>query len=403
MENEDKNRVPKLRYPGYTDPWVLRKLGEVTELNPKNIIPDTFEYVDLESVSGTQLKDHRTLSKNEAPSRAQRVAKINDIFYQTVRPYQKNNFLFNLPKANYVFSTGYAQLRPLVNSLFLFTVIQLTSFVNEVLNMSTGTSYPAINGNDLMKIKFYTTENIKEQQAIGSLFKKIDDLIALQQRKIEHLRKRKAGLLQKMFPKDGADVPEVRFPEYTDAWVLRKFNDMFLSIGDGIHGTPIYDEKGSTFFINGNNLSDGKIIISNEIKKVNSKQKSKVDNSLTSDTILMSINGTIGSLARYNGEDIMLGKSVSYMIPKYIDSNFAYFELETSRAKNYFKNSLTGTTIKNLGLKSIRERFFNIPIMREQKSIGSLFKKLDELITLQQRKLEHLELQKRGLLQQMFV
>lgn len=100
--------------------WEQRKLGELCELNPTAVLPDSFEYVDLESVAGTDMISHRREEKLTAPSRAQRLASFGDIFYQTVRPYQKNNYFYELPDEDYVFSTGYAQLRPLCGGRFLF-------------------------------------------------------------------------------------------------------------------------------------------------------------------------------------------------------------------------------------------------------------------------------------------
>ncbi|WP_180376465.1 restriction endonuclease subunit S [Ligilactobacillus salivarius] len=190
--------VPEVRFPGFTDAWEQRKLGEVTEINPSSEIPDNFEYVDLESVVGTEMIAYRRENKETAPSRAQRLAKKGDIFYQTVRPYQKNNYHFNLMRKDFVFSTGYAQLRPNINGDFLFVYIQLNNFVNEVLNRSTGTSYPAISPSNLMKIKIAIPTN-SEQEKIGKFFKQLDSLITLHQRKLEHLELMKKGLLQQMF------------------------------------------------------------------------------------------------------------------------------------------------------------------------------------------------------------
>ena len=103
--------------------------------NPKDELPQTFEYVDLESVVGTEMLSHRTEIKSSAPSRAQRLACTGDIFYQTVRPYQKNNYLFEISDNNYVFSTGYAQMRPFVDGYFLFSLIQSERFVKVVLDI----------------------------------------------------------------------------------------------------------------------------------------------------------------------------------------------------------------------------------------------------------------------------
>lgn len=167
----------------YTSSWEQRKLGELALFNPKDELPQTFEYVDLESVVGTEMLSHRTEAKLSAPSRAQRLAHTGDLFYQTVRPYQRNNYLFEKPDNNYVFSTGYAQMRPYVDGYFLLSLVQSDRFVKVVLDNCTGTSYPAINANDLAEIEVTAPLDENEAQKIGTIFRNIDNLITLHQRK----------------------------------------------------------------------------------------------------------------------------------------------------------------------------------------------------------------------------
>lgn len=192
-------KVPEIRFPEFTDNWEQCKLGKCAEFNPKSELPDIFEYVDLESVVGTDILSHRTESKSSAPSRAQRLAQKGDVFYQTVRPYQKNNCIFEKDDNNWVFSTGYAQLRPVNNGYFLLTLLQNEDFVKRVLDRCTGTSYPAINSNDLADIDVNIPSDNKEQQKIGAYFKNLDNLIILQQRELDGYKELKKGLLQQMF------------------------------------------------------------------------------------------------------------------------------------------------------------------------------------------------------------
>ena len=199
MFPQNGSNVPEVRFAGFTGPWEQRKLGELALFNPKDELPKTFEYVDLESVVGTEMLSHRTEAKVSAPSRAQRLARTGDLFYQTVRPYQKNNYLFEKPDNNYVFSTGYAQMRPFVDGYFLLSLVQNESFVKVVLDSCTGTSYPAINANDLAEIEVFAPSDKNEAHKIGTIFRSLDNLITLQQRKHESLKHIKAALLQKMF------------------------------------------------------------------------------------------------------------------------------------------------------------------------------------------------------------
>ena len=195
----EEEHVPKRRFEGFMGDWKEIKLGEVAEFNPNSTIPDVFKYVDLESVIGTEIVSYRTEFKRSAPSRAQRLAVRGDIFYQTVRPYQKNNYLYDLPYNNFVFSTGYAQMRPDINGYFLLSQIQEEKFVMKVLNRCTGTGYPAINSNDLANIEIRVPNDRKEQQKIGQFFKHLDEMIATHQQKLEKLKATKQAYLHEMF------------------------------------------------------------------------------------------------------------------------------------------------------------------------------------------------------------
>ena len=184
---------PKIRFKGYNEDWEQRKLNEVAEFNPKSDLPESFEYVDLESVVGTEMVSHRTETKETAPSRAQRLAQTGDVFFQTVRPYQRNNYLFTKPDNNYVFSTGYAHMRPKIDAEFLMCFLQTDSFVKVVLDNCTGTSYPAINSNDLSNLEIDLPTSEDEQRRIGCFITNLDHLITLHHRKCVVLRKKKVN------------------------------------------------------------------------------------------------------------------------------------------------------------------------------------------------------------------
>lgn len=191
--------TPEVRFTGFSDKWEKRKLGAITEFNPKTEIPDTFEYVDLESVMGTEMVASRKEYKSTAPSRAQRLAKQGDLFYQMVRPYQKNNYLFEKSFGDYVFSTGYAQMRPKCDGYFLLSIVQSNLFVQTVLRSCTGTSYPAINANDLAEIAVTIPINIEEQEKIGAFFRNLDASINLHKLELDKLKNIKLAYLERMF------------------------------------------------------------------------------------------------------------------------------------------------------------------------------------------------------------
>lgn len=198
MFPQEGETVPKVRFKGFEGEWKKVKLGEIAEINPDCKIPDSFEYVDLESVVGTNMISHRREKHETAPSRAQRLAVKGDIFYQTVRPYQKNNYFFNLEYKDYVFSSGYAQIRTSKNVLFLFAVIQGNTFLKQVMDNCTGTSFPAINPTSLKKLIVFDCD-IEEQRTIGNYFTTLDHQITLQTHRLEKLKQIKSACLDKMF------------------------------------------------------------------------------------------------------------------------------------------------------------------------------------------------------------
>lgn len=286
----------------------------------------------------------------------------------------------------------------LADSKFLMNAIRNTN----IEPFLVGGGRAKLNADVMMKI-ILNVPNIAEQVKIGGYFNKLDNLIILHQRKLDLLKVTKKSMLQKMFPNDGESVPEIRFAGFTDAWEQRKLDEIASKIGDGLHGTPQYSENGNVYFINGNNLVDGKVIITDGTKRVTEKEQSLDDIALDKNTILMSINGTIGNLALYNGEKLMLGKSASYITVDKSDRNFLFYALQTKGVRDYFFNSLTGTTIKNLGLKTIRDTQIFTPNLQEQEKIGGTFSYIDNLITLHQRELDLLKDLKKSMLQQMFI
>ena len=160
-----------------------------------------------------------------------------------------------------------------------------------------------------------------------------------------------------------------------------------------MHSTPVYCEQGDYCFINGNNIIDGKVSINEKTLRVTKEEAYKHNAALLkADTILMSINGTIGNVALYNGENIMLGKSACYINPSSrIVREYLFHILSSPRIQSYFQGELTGTTIKNLSLKTIRGSKVSIPSNKEQKKIAILLSLLDERIETQNKIIEKYE------------
>ena len=174
-------------------------MDEIADINPSSDIPDRFYYIDLESVTSGSLTSPKIIEKEDAPSRAQRLILQYDILFQTVRPYQQNNYLasdqFDLPA---VASTGYAQIRTKHNSHFLYSLLHTNRFLQEVLLRCTGSNYPAINSNDLKEIAVYYP-SCGEQDKIALFMALIEKRIEKQRQLVEALKSYKRGAMQFIF------------------------------------------------------------------------------------------------------------------------------------------------------------------------------------------------------------
>ena len=403
----EKQNTPEIRFEGFTDPWEQRKLGELCELNPTAVLPDSFEYVDLESVAGTDMISHRREEKLTAPSRAQRLASFGDIFYQTVRPYQKNNYFYELPDEDYVFSTGYAQLRPLCDGRFLFSSLQRDQFVSCVLEHCTGTSYPAINANDLAALFLAVPIDAEEQRLVGSILKPIDSLITLHQRKHDKLCTLKKSMLDKMFPKPGETEPEIRFEGFTDPWEQRKLGNCGTTYG-GLSGKTKEDfGHGNARFVPYTNVFDNPLTDTNRLETVEiDSSQNKVAYGDTFFTVSSETPDEVGmsSVWLSDQDDVYLNSfCFGYRQDSTFDPHYLAYMLRSSSIRSDLTLLAQGISRFNISKNKVMELSVPVPSAAEQKQIGQYFARLDSLITLHQRKLELLRNIKKSLLDRMFV
>ena len=283
------------------------------------------------------------------------------------------------------------------NNKFAYTLLN-GPFRNKVRRIVQGGTQIYVNYSSVEKLTVFLP-NIKEQEEIGKFFNQLDSLIALHQRKLEHLQEQKKGLLQKMFPKNGENVPEVRFPGFTDAWEQRRFKDISkLSQGLQIAISKRFTHPG-----------DGKLFyITNEFLNPNSTVKYYIDsptkNVIAERTdILMTRTGNTGKVVT-DVEGVYHNNffKISYNSSK-IDRWFLYYLLNSYPIQREILVRAGNSTIPDLNHNDFYGIKIYIPTIEEQIKIGTFLTKVDSLIALHQRKLEHLELMKKGLLQQMFV
>ncbi len=249
----------------------------------------------------------------------------------------------------------------------------------------------------------------KEQQKIASILSNVDNLIDSTNKIIENSKSLKTGLMQKLLTRGIGHTKFKKVPwlfgkeiEIPEEWEVKKLNEITNKIGDGIHSTPEYVEHSEYYFINGNNLINGKITYFENTKNVSKEEFLKYELKLNENTILLSINGTIGNVAFYNKEKIILGKSASYIICNdKLNTLFLFYQLQSNLTKKYFSTQLTGTTISNLSLSSIRNMIFHLPLFPEQQKIATILSNIDAQIDSQTQYKDKLERLKKSLMQKL--
>lgn len=257
----------------------------------------------------------------------------------------------------------------------------------------SGTSIPQLTVPMLKKYKFQLPE-MSHQKAIAVKFEKLDQLISLRKQQLAKLDELVKERFVEMF---GDPVRNEK------GWNTYALAEMCDGIGDGLHGTPEYDENGEYPFINGNNLIDGVIQINASTKKVNKKTYEKHYIKISQNAILLSINGTLGRIAFYNCEQVMLGKSACYCnLRDEVNRIFVYNIMKTDAFARYLEDNATKSTIKNVGLKAIRGYRLIMPPIPLKNQFSSFVERVDKQKQTVQQSLEKLELMKKALMQEYF-
>ena len=364
--------------------WVTDKtLDKVCQINPKtNCLPKQFIYLDLESVQDRKIIQKNIINIENAPSRAQRVLSKDDIIYQLVRPYQKNNLFFNVDDEQYptVASTGYGLLRSKMQN-YLFQIIHADYFVNQVNVKCTGTNYPAINSDDLGKVLIAFPQSKNEQDKIAEILMKWDEAIVLYNRQIEKLKQLKSVCIKKMFPKKRSKVPEVRFKGFTKDWEQRKLGDVATEMvaGGDIDKDLILDEGRYPVIANAL-TNDGIVGYYNE------------DYRIKAPAVTITGRGDVGHAKARIVDFTPVVRLLS------LKSNHDVFFLEN--AINTLKIVIESTGVPQLTVPQLAKYEISFPkSLDEEEKIGVYFNQLDDLITLHQRKLEKIKIQQKALQQ----
>jgi len=399
---EGQKNVPKLRFKGYEDAWEQRKFSDIalresTVQESSRDFPSV-EYDDVIAEAGRLNKD---VNQKEVAKKGI-VFDGSQVLYGKLRPYLHN---WLSPDFSGVAVGDWWVLKPIkVDKSFLYRLIQTQQF-DDIANQSTGSKMPRADWNLVSNLEFAVPVSGDEQYKIGGYFSSLDTLIALHQRKYDALKTMKKTLLSKMFPKDGEDVPEIRFKGFTDAWEQRKLGDIADKVtvkNSNLQYIETFTNSAEVGIISQRdyfdhdiaNLSnlDGYYIVQKEDFVYNPR---------------ISTSAPVGPINRNK-----LGR-VGVMSPLY--TVFRTHNVDTTYLEYFFKSQYWHSFMKFHGDSGARSDrfsikdaiFFKMPIplpdIDEQQKIGDYLNSVDHLITLHQRKLDELKNIKKTLLQQMFV
>ena len=388
-------RIPQLRFPEFDGVWESRLLKDAVKINPRSgELPDEFIYIDLESVKKGYLIKETQINKIGAPSRAQRLLNKNDVIFQTVRPYQKNNYFFNLD-GDYVASTGYAQLRVLNSPEFLYQALHTDRFVYDVMARSTGTSYPAINSTDLSKIKLNLPTK-PEQQKIAAFLTAVDNKIEQLSTKQVLLGEYKKGLMQQIFSQ------AIRFRAGDTP------GQPLLPNGNSPSGSdfPNWEEKrlGDLCEITTGKLDANAMVEGGQYRFYTcAKEYYKIDDyAFDTDALIVSGNGAnVGYIHHYQGKFNAYQRT--YVLDSFTDNIiFVKFVLDEYLHKRIMKEKNEGNT-PYIVMGTLTDMKINLPSFSEQTKIAIFLSSIDSKIEQVGKQLDESKQFKKALLQQMFV
>jgi len=279
-----------------------------------------------------------------------------------------------------------------------FIYYDLLSF--DVKKLSFGTGQPLVKASELKEQKILMPISHNERKKIGDFFKQFDKLITLHQKKYDKLNNIKKSMLEKMFPKSGSNVPEVRFKGFSDDWEWRKLEEV-VDIYDGVHQTPEYKDSGIMFLSveNITTLKSKKYISEESFKKDYKVYPQKGD-------ILMTRIGDVGTPnVVETTEKLAFYVSLALLKPTNIESYFLCNAIQSSLFQKRLRNRTLLTAIPQ---KINKDEIGKIDIIlstsvQEQRQIGEYFKQLDKLIVFHQRKVEKLQNIKKVCMEKMFI
>ena len=396
-----KSDAPAIRFKGFSDAWEQRKFEEIAVRSSVICSDDTLPRVEYEDiVSGTGRLNKDIYAKQSSKSGI--VFHQGDVLYGKLRPYLQN---WLLPTFDGLAVGDFWVLQPQnADSSFLYRLIQSRQF-DEVANQSTGTKMPRADWKLVSKTVFSIPSNISEQAAIGTYFTALDSLITLHQRKFEKLTNVKKSMLEKMFPQNGSSYPEIRFKGFTDPWEQRKAIDIAdYSKGNGYSKGDLTD-AGTPIILYGRLYTKYQFAIS-EVDTFAVPRNGAVY-SQGNEVIVPASGETAEDIARASAVEksgVLLGGDLNILRPfDFINPLFLALAISNGEPQKELAKKAQGKSVVHIHNTDIQEVTIAYPSRTEQDRIVSVFRQLDNLITLHQRELEKLQNIKKSMLEKMFV
>ena len=402
-------KYPQLRFKGFTDPWVQRSFKTLyKKVIEKNDL--SFESDRIISVANMYYKPNDSKS-DEKYMETYNIFRLGDIAFEG---HKSKNFAYGRFVENTIgdgiVSHVFDVFRPIseydLNYWKYF--IHYEDIMGQKLRMSTtkATMMNNLVSKDFLK-QSVLVPNLDEQQKIGTFFKQLDHLITLHQRKLAKLKELKQGYLQKLFPKNGAKVPELRFAGFTDAWEQRKLGKMGYTF-TGLSGKTKEDfGHGNAKFVTYMNVFSSPVSNSEMVENV--EVDSKQHQVEYGDVFFTTSSETpqevgMSSVWLETAENIYLNSfCFGYHPMVEFDPYYLAFMLRSPVIRKKFMLLAQGISRYNISKNKVMEMLVPVPEIVEQQKIGFFFKQLDDTIALHQRKLDLLKEQKKGFLQNMFV
>ena len=401
-------KSPQLRFEGFTDDWEERKFGEVWKKSSERNL--NLEYSPKQVLSVAQMKLNPS-NRNEQDDymKTYNVLHKGDIAFEgnKSKSFAFGRFVLNDLQDGIV-SHVFNVYRPIckMDTDFMKVYINNESVMKYLLVKATTKTLmmTTLNTKDIVKQKL-NLPSLEEQQKIGSFFKQLDKTIALHQRKLDLLKEQKKGYLQKMFPKNGAKVPELRFAGFADDWEDRKLGELAsFSKGNGYTKNDLV-EFGDPIILYGRLYTKYETVIEKVDTFVNKKDKSIISEG--SEVIVPASGESSEDISRASvvgKSGIILGGDLNIIKPvNYIDSIFLALTISNGSQQKEMSKRAQGKSVVHLHNSDLKQVNILYPKLEEQQKIGSFFKQLDNTIVLHQRKLDFLKEQKKGFLQKMFV